>query len=108
MFVEDPARELRKFLEANPQASSEAEVTKKLESLANYVKILGLQYEALYQGLELLELRNEATRLQVRLIEQYVKIQKQPLIEAMRTASEAEATKLLEKAKKLDSLLQRR
>lgn len=108
MFREKPARELRTFLETNPKASGDVEALKGLESLENYGKILSLQYEALYQGLELLELRNEATRLQVRLIEQYVKTEKQPLIEAMRTATGAEATKLLEKAKKLDSLLQRR
>lgn len=71
------------------------------------LKILVLQYEELYQGLELLELRNEAARMQVRLIEQYVKTKKQPLIEAMRTADEPEATKLLEQAKELDTLLKK-
>jgi DNA primase len=108
MFREKPALELRKFLETHPKAAGELGALGDLESLANYGKILSLQYEALYQGLELLELRNEATRLQARLIEQYVKTEKQPLIEAMRTATGAEATKLLEKAKQLDSLLQRR
>jgi len=52
-----------------------------------------------------LELRNEASRLQTRLIEQYVKIKKQPLIEAMISADESERTRLLTEAKALDELL---
>jgi len=107
MLLEEPAQKLLDFLQTNPQFAPDATTAKELREVADYVKILSLQYEELYQGLELLELRNEAARLQVRLIEQYVKTQKQPLIEAMRTASEAEATKLLEQAKILESLLKK-
>ncbi len=106
MLLDEPAQHLLKFLQEHPRFAPET-TPEELETLADYVKILSLQFEELYQDLELLELRNEAARLQVRLIEQYVKIQKQPLTTALAQADEAEAQKLLEKAKKLDSLLNR-
>jgi DNA primase len=106
MLVEEPARQLLRFLQDNPQFAGDPRAAEPLRELADYVKMLSLQFEELYQGLELLELRNEATRLQVRLIEQYVKTKKQPLIEAMRGGpSEAEQATLLEQAKALDNLL---
>lgn len=105
MFGSDQSHQLLRFLQDNPQFAGDPKEADALKDIADYVKILGLQFEELYQGLELLELRNEAARLQVRLIEQYVKTKKQPLIEAMRTASEAEQAKLLEQAKALDDLL---
>ncbi len=76
-----------------------------MQNLQDYVKILVLLYEELYQGLELLELRNEAARLQTRLIEQYVKSKKQELAAVMRTSSANDMEKLLEQAKQLDVLL---
>jgi DNA primase len=108
MLLDDSAHQLLRFLQDNPQFSGDPKTAEALRDIADYVKILSLQYEELYQGLELLELRNEAARLQVRLIEQYVKTKKQPLIEAMREAhDETEATKLLEQAKELDQLLKK-
>jgi len=98
MLISEDAHQLLRFLQDNPEFSGDANQAEALRDIADYVKILGLQFEELYRGLELLELRNEAARMQVRLIEQYVKIKKQPLIEAMRTADESEATKLLEQA----------
>ena len=106
MLLEDPAKQLFRFLQENAQFTGDPKTAEALSPIADYVKILGLQFEELYQGLELLELRNEAARLQVRLIEQYVKSKKQPLIEAMRLAhDDAEQARLLEQAKALDSLL---
>jgi len=105
MLLDEPSRQLLRFLQDNPQFSGNPNEAEVLRSVVDYVKILSLQYEELYQGLELLELRNEAARLQVRLIEQYVKSKKQPLIEAMRSATEPEAQKLLQQAKELDELL---
>ncbi len=104
MLVEQNARTLLKFLKENPQFNLE-ESANELRAIDDYVKILGLLYEELYQGLELLELRNEAARMQTRLIEQYVKTKKLELAAAMRTASEEDMENLLEQAKKLDVLL---
>ena len=76
-----------------------------MQSLADYVKILGLQYEELYQGLELTELPYEAARLRRQLVEAYVKHQKQTLAAQLDQADEPTTKALLEQAKQLDSLL---
>lgn len=76
-----------------------------LRGLGEYVKILRLQYETLYYDLEDLELEYEAARLQIRLIETYVKSKKAELIMRMREADEAATQDLLAQAKKLDELL---
>ncbi|MBA3758717.1 DNA primase [Candidatus Saccharibacteria bacterium] len=105
MFTEDAAKQVCSFLLQNPSFSGDAKEAAVLRNISDYAKILGLQFEELYQGIELLELRNEAARLQTRVIEQYVKTKKQPLIEAMRDAGEPDRTRLLSEAKALDELL---
>lgn len=105
MFLDDNAREVYNFLLQHPDFSGDPKEASLLQASADYVKILALQFEELYQGIELLELRNEAARLQARLIEQYVKTKKQPLIEALREADEEpERAKLLGQIKNLDEL----
>jgi DNA primase len=105
MFSDDSARTVFNFLIQNPSFSGDPKEAAVLSDTSDYVKILGLQFEELYQGIELLELRNEAARLQTRVIEHYVKTKKRPLIEAMRIAEEPERTRLLSEAKALDELL---
>ncbi len=69
----------------------------------DYLKMLVLLYEELYQGLELLDLRYEAAQLQARLIGQYVKGKKTELASIMR--SKGETSDLLKQARELDILL---
>jgi DNA primase len=107
MLLGDEPRQLLKFLSTHLQFAGDPKEAEELRGVADYVKILSLQFEELYNGLELLALRDEATRLQTRLIEQYVKTKKQPLIEAMHTATESEAAKLLGQAQALDNLLKK-
>lgn len=76
MLYTDDARELLEFLKKHPDFDGQKD-TKMLQNIADYVKIESLLYEELYQGLELNELHDEATRLQARLVEQYVKTQKE-------------------------------
>lgn len=108
MVVGEQPKALREFLQQNrnfkdnPVASS---APSELRSIGDYVKVLLFQYEQLYADVEPVELQYEATRLQARLIEQYVKMQKQRLVHSMQTADEADTYALLEKAKKLDHLL---
>jgi len=73
----------------------------------DYGKILTVQYEELYSGLEYVELEYEATRLQVRVIERYVKSQKGLLGQLLQSADETEKTKLQAKDKQLNDLLKR-
>jgi DNA primase len=105
MLLEEPAQKLYTFLGNNPEFAGDPNIAAKLKPVADYVKILSLQFDELYTGIELLELRNEASRLQARLIEQYVKTQKNLLAQQLREAGETEQTALLEQAKLLDQLL---
>lgn len=74
--------------------------------LADYGKIITLLYEELYAHLEFVELEYEAARLQVRVIEHFVKVQKAKVTAKLQQVSdEKTVTELLEKAKKLDQLL---
>jgi DNA primase len=106
MLFTDDARQLLQFLKEHPDFDGKiaAEVT-VLRVLADYAKILSVQYETLYQGLEYLELQNEATRQQARLIEDYVKTEKNKISEKVNAADPVTARHLLEQAKELDKLL---
>jgi hypothetical protein len=77
----------------------------QLNNSVDYVKMLMLQYEALYQNLDETELDYESKRLQDRLITKYVKQQKDKLSIAMQNADGAELQRLLNEAKGLDILL---
>lgn len=101
MFAE-AKRPLMEFLKQTGSNSLEA---RQLEPWADVVKMLQLQYEELYQGLESAELGYEATRLRARLIEAYVKQQKQVLVRQMENADSNTSQQLLTKVKDLDSLL---
>lgn len=102
MLPEEPAKKLLNFLKANPELDySEG----ALRDFGEYDKILVLIYSELYQHLEVIELRYEAARLQIRLIETFVKTQKAKLAEQMQQANESTTSELLEKAKELDILL---
>lgn len=105
MLLDDPAKQIFNFLLQNPTFNGDPKEAAVLREVSDYAKILALQFEELYQGIELLELRNEAARLQTRVIEQYVKTKKRPLIEAMRDADDKERNRLLSEAKSLDALL---
>lgn len=105
MFDSQPARSLAEFLQAQPEFSGQPEAAPGLKNLADYVKIESLLYEELYQGLELNELHYEAARLQTRLIEQYVKKQKQDLALRLDGADDATIATLLAEVKDYDALL---
>lgn len=103
MFDDDAARQAFEFLAEHPDfdGTDVAQVKK----IAEYGKIGSLIYETLYQDVEPLELRAEAKRLQVTLIGQYVRMQKQTITAELQTAEPKEAERLLKQARDLDSLL---
>jgi len=105
MVAEPQAAQLLEFLHAHPDFADDAAQATPLRPLADYVKMLSLLFEELYEGLELTELRYEATRLQAHLIEQYVKLQKQRIARELHTADEARIAQLLGAVKKFDNLL---
>ncbi|MFZ1248914.1 MAG: DNA primase [Candidatus Saccharimonadales bacterium] len=103
MFSNDKSKNVFEFLSEHPNfdGTDAAEVQK----IAEYGKILSLVYETLYQDIEPLELASEASRLQAKLVRQYVRIQKQALVAALQTAEPKEAERLLAQARDLDTLL---
>jgi DNA primase len=105
MFNSEPARALAEFLRQHHDFYGRPEEAPGLKNLADYVKIESLLYEELYQGLELNELHYEAARLQTRLIEEYVKKQKQNLASRLDGADDATIARLLAEVKDYDALL---
>ena len=115
MFTNVNAYELYKFLITHAEFYGKPDDLQQLKTYANdsenghnlpeYVKILALLYEELYQGLELNELHYEAARLQARLVEQFVKTAKQKIISQLDGADDTTTTELLTEAKTYDELL---
>jgi len=103
MLFDEHAQQLLDFLRAHPDYDGTADAA--LKPLADYVKIISLQYEELYHGLELTELRYEAARLQTRLVEQFVKHQKQTVAAQLTDADDDTIRRLLEDVRQLDVLL---
>lgn len=104
-FSDEAPRVLFKFLKAHPGFKGEPQLAKELQQISDYVKILVLQYEELYQDLELEELEQQAQNLQHRLIERYVNTQKQRLAKEMQSADEKQIKELIKQADKLNKLL---
>jgi hypothetical protein len=105
MLYDKDAKQLLKFLKANPGFKGKPEESKALKPIAEYSKIVVLLYEELYQGLELNELHYEAARLQARLIRQFIKTEKIKLADELETADEKAIQTLLAQAKTYDELL---
>jgi len=105
MLVGEGAITIVDFLLKNPNYAGNLLSEPALRKVADYVKILGLQYEALYQDLDELEAHYEANRLQIRLIDHFVKTKKIALAQTMRESDEKTIDSLLAEAKKLDELL---
>ncbi len=76
-----------------------------VQKFADYAKILSLVYETLYQDLDALELGYETARLQAKLIDQYVRIQKQANSHALQSAEGEAAMDLMRRDKQLTELL---
>lgn len=104
MFLQDTSKQLLKFLLNNPDYDGQAK-PKELKQIADYIKVLGLQYETLYQDLDELELGYEAKRLRTRLVERYVRTKKAAITAELQNADEKRTKELLEEARALDLLL---
>jgi DNA primase len=105
MLIGEAAPILIEFLKQNQNFTSNPLSIEPLNKHLDYVKMLMLQYEALYQNLDEIELDYESKRLQDRLVTQYVKQRKDELSIAMQNADAGEVQRLLNQAKDLDSLL---
>jgi DNA primase len=105
-FAEGAPRKVFDFITKNPDFKGDPNVAAPLQEIGDYVKIIALQFEELYQDLAPIDLREQAQNLKNRLIDKYVKIQKHLLAQAMGEAgSEAEISALVRKADKLNELI---
>lgn len=105
-FADESPRKLLEFLKEHADFKGEPQLAKELQQISDYVKILALQFEELYQDLPLEDLKEQAQRLKHRLIAGYVKIQKRELVEKMQAASDdRELRKLMQKVDKLNKLI---
>jgi DNA primase len=107
MFLEPDAKELLKFLIDHPEFDGSKDQAKGLNKIKNYVKIATLLFEELYSEVDTVELQYEAVRLRSRLIELYVKDQKQQIVELMESGDEDQITRQLEKVRELNKLLKK-
>jgi DNA primase len=105
MFPQKNAQILYNYLVAHPDFDGDLSKAPILQDVTDYVKILSLQYEALFKMLDEVEARYESHRLRARLITIYVKTKKAQLREALKEASDSEERKLLTRAIALDHLL---
>lgn len=105
MFTKEPVQQIIEFLLLHPDFDGAPETAQRLKKIGEEVKILILEYEELYQGLEYTELQYEAARLQTRVVEHYVKHQKQTISSQLNGADEASTKLLLEHDKALNALL---
>ncbi|PID32428.1 DNA primase [Candidatus Saccharibacteria bacterium] len=105
MLPQEAAQELFVHLVQHPDFGIEtgAPVPAALSGLADYVKILGLQYDELYRDREDVDLINEVIYVRSELIKQHVKHQKARIASQLDDADDASA--LLAEVRELDNLL---
>lgn len=105
-FSEGPQRRVFKFLKENQDFKGDPKIAAQLQPDGDYVKIIMLQFEEMYQDLPPDDLAEQAQQLKRRLIDRYVKIQKHNLAQVMQqTQDEEELHKLLAKVDKLNTLI---
>lgn len=102
---EEAARQLLGFLLEHPDFDGKLAGQAGLKNITEYIKIVSLQYEALYQDLDDEQLRRELMRQRNRLTEQYIKTKKAEISQQLHDADEAEINVLLSEVKDLDAEL---
>lgn len=107
ILLDEDAQVLITYLQANPDFDGTLSTSKELKKINEYIKIVSLQYETLYQDQDDADLGHEAKRLRTRLIEQYVKTKKAELANSLQDANEQATAELLGEARDLDALLKR-
>jgi DNA primase len=105
-FTDGHRRQMFNFLKDNPDFKGDPKIAEQLQPISDYVKIIMLQFEELYQDLPPADLEEQAAQLKHRLIDRYVKIQKHRLAVAMDEAKDdKELNSLVSQADKLNELI---
>lgn len=110
MLSGENARSLFTYLAENPTYAGDtgglhAELQGKVvQNVVDYCNILAMQHEELYGDVEDLELDYEVTRLQGRLIGQYINTKKQQLTAQLAGADDETVRQILTRVRDLDTL----
>lgn len=105
-FTDDNKRRVFQFLQDNPDFNGDAKTATVLQDVSDYVKIVSLQFEELYSTLDFPDLEEQAVNLTHRLIDRYVKSEKEKLAAQMReTTDEKQLKSLVKKADELNTLI---
>lgn len=105
-FDDEAPRKLFEFLKQHSDFKGEPQLAKELQQISDYVKILVLQFEELYQDLPSEDLKEQAQRLKHRLIAGYAKIQKRKLVAEMQaTSNEKKLQQMMKQVDKLNKLI---
>ncbi len=105
-FIQDDAKKVLDFLIKNPEFGGVQKEAKGLRLVIDYVKILSLQFEELYQDLEYNDLHEQATRLKIRLIASYVTSEKEKILKQIDSLPDGKSTdSLLKQVNELNKLL---
>lgn len=104
---EGPPRALLGFLHKNPDFKGEPTAARPLQQIAEYVKIISLQFEELYQDLPLEDLEEQAQQLKHRAIARYVNNEKIKLAAKMQAADGKILQELIKEVDKLNALIKR-
>ncbi len=117
-FSDSSQKTLLEFLQKNPDFKGKpavaspanppkaGQVGEQLLDIADYVKIIALQFEELYQDLSASDLAEQAAHLKHRLIERYVKTEKAKLMAQMQaTDDEKKLHDLMQRVDKFNTLI---
>src|SRR3990167_7732263 len=105
-FSDGPARYIYAFLKSHPDFTGQPKQIASLRDAGDYVKIISLLFEELYQALPADELKEQAANLKQRVIASYVKIRKHQIAgEIKQTTNESKINKLVTEANKLNELI---
>ncbi len=102
VFIQPDALIMHQFLLKHPEYDGNS--SEGLQKVQDYVKMLVLLSEELYQNTEVDELRYQTETLASRLVAEYVKYKKHLIIREIDVADEKTTPKLLQQAKELDEL----
>lgn len=100
------ARTVIDFLQKYPDFSGSGDTrASELNNVSDYVKILGLYYEEIYQDVEYVDLSRAAATLQQKIIRAYVQKRKQDIQQIINDADDDMQQRLLRESVELDQLL---
>ncbi len=101
----EAAQKLYKILQQHTDGATEILTDGSLKGVTDYVKILQLQFEELYSGRDLVELRDEAKRTKALLTKKYVDYKTSEITAQLGDVDEATEKALLEQVNHLNTLL---